>query len=310
MIAYVKTIVAETQKALDSEHCEGVRSRHGALERELHRIDPRDFEPSHQHTFVDSLRRLELYVADLNDPDWEFIGICALDVNCKRANQHEMSRLVGRLELRAQYESSLNSDWPNSSARIARGISNDAKGLLVGIEKTLDFYLGPDARIRPREFAFIRDLRLREIVERDYRELMLKLFPSGSWKSVVILAGSILEGLLFDLLTRDPMRISDAMKSKRAPQKKEAGGKSTTRVINCPNREDQWLLDKLIEVADDLALLPTNWKQAVQAVLRDFRNYVHPLEELRATDKITQGEAFQSVGALMKIADHIQMYHP
>jgi hypothetical protein len=57
-------------------------------------------------------------------------------------------------------------------------------------------------------------------------------------------------------------------------------------------------------------VITKDWKGSVQAVLRDFRNYVHPRKELQSVDKITEGEAYQSVGALMRIIDHIVKNHP
>jgi len=74
--------------------------------------------------------------------------------------------------------------------------------------------------------------------------------------------------------------------------------------------DDQWTLNNYIEVADELGLLPEGWKASIQAVLRDFRNYVHPRQEIKMTDKITEGEAYQAVGCLMRICQHIESKHP
>lgn len=49
------------------------------------------------------------------------------------------------------------------------------------------------------DFAFIADERFQKILERDYEELQL-LCPQTATKSVVVLAGGIIEGLLFDAL--------------------------------------------------------------------------------------------------------------
>jgi len=46
-----------------------------------------------------------------------------------------------------------------------------------------------------REFKFISDNGLRHIIERDYAEIQ-RAFVSGCWKSVIILAGSIIEAIL------------------------------------------------------------------------------------------------------------------
>ena len=192
---------------------------------------------------------------------------------------------------------------------MAQGLVKDTKTLLSRLSTVLESYLGPDVRMRVRGFPYIRDPDLHHIVERDYHELTVKLFPTETWKSVVIIAGSILEALLYDLLTRDAARVTAAMAAKAAPKKKTATA-MVVRDILSTSSDDEWTLNSLIEVADQLKLLPAEWKASVQAVLRDFRNCVHPRRELKMPDKITQGEAFQSVGALMRMCDHISTHYP
>lgn len=308
MIEHIKTLLVQTKQRLENYRLsEGLRSRFAVLCEELDAIEVRDFEPSHRFEFMDLRRRLHLF-ADIEQDNWKFIVDSAADTSGERANMILITELVGRVELMERLGSWLNT-WPRGSSPMADGIRDEAREVLSKIAETLDYYLGPEARTKARDFPFVRNANLRAIIERDYRELVLKLFPSECWKSVVVLAGSILEGLLHDLLTRDANRIAAANASGRVPTRRVR--KKLLKIpIDSPNREDQWLLESLIEVADDLALLPANWKQSVQAVLRGFRNYVHPLEELRQTDKITQGEAFQSVGALMRVADHIHKNHP
>lgn len=63
---------------------------------------------------------------------------------------------------------------------------------------TLNQFGGEGSQVVQRAFKFVKDADLRQIIERDYRELRLKVFPSGAWKSTVVLAGSILEAILFD----------------------------------------------------------------------------------------------------------------
>ncbi len=74
----------------------------------------------------------------------------------------------------------------------------------------LDLYAGEGSRAATRSFHFVKDSKLRTIVERDYRELSLLLFPSQAWKSTVIMAGSILEAILQDILTSDTTTINKA----------------------------------------------------------------------------------------------------
>jgi hypothetical protein len=148
----------------------------------------------------------------------------------------------------------------------------------------LDQYGGEGSRSIRRSFDFIQDADLRAIVERDYRELSLILFPSGAWKSTVIMAGSILEAILYDLLTLDSRRIATAEAAPRAPRGKVLDG--------------GWRLTNLIEVAVDLKLLPSEREKSIDQTLRDYRNFVHPRKELRATHSVSEAEALMAKGAL------------
>jgi hypothetical protein len=64
------------------------------------------------------------------------------------------------------------------------------------LAKLLDSYAGEGTGAVTRDFSFIAKPDVKKLVERDYRELTLRAFPDGAWKSTVILAGSILEAVL------------------------------------------------------------------------------------------------------------------
>lgn len=167
--------------------------------------------------------------------------------------------------------------------------------MITELSEIVDHFVGSDLLQNRVEFAFIRDPKLRSIAERDFRDLTLRDFPSQSWKSSVIMAGSILEALLHDLLTRDPGRTAQANAT--------AAGKKKGDISK------RWDLIDYIEGADELKLLPTKWAAGIHTVLREFRNYVHPLLEMKM-DLISEGDAYQSVGALMRVIDHIRQNHP
>lgn len=160
----------------------------------------------------------------------------------------------------------------------------------------LDKYGGEDSRAIVRSFSFITDTQLRAIIERDYRELTLNIFPSGAWKSTVILAGSILEAILFDLLTSDASRKSKALSSPKAP-------KANKRVKDFDG--DEWNLHNLIEVSVDLGLLPDQRSKTFDQVLRDYRNFVHPRKEIRSQHPCTEAEALMAKGALDGVCNHL-----
>jgi hypothetical protein len=116
--------------------------------------------------------------------------------------------------------------------------------------------------------------------------LKLKVFPDGAWKSVVVLAGSILEAILFDRLA-DPKWNAAAFASTVVPKYK--GNKKAM---------DDWKLETLIDIAVDIKLLPKDPATTIHQVLRDYRNFVHPKKEIRAAHACGEAEAMMAVGAL------------
>jgi len=90
-------------------------------------------------------------------------------------------------------------------------------------------YGGDGSRVVSRSFAFIKDSDLRRLIERDFRELGLKVFPGGAWKSTVVLAGSILEAILYDQLG-DSVTKPRALASPKAPRDKMAKWKDRVPV--------------------------------------------------------------------------------
>ena len=161
----------------------------------------------------------------------------------------------------------------------------------------LEKYGGDGSRALSRSFTFVNDAELRSIIERDYRELTLMIFPSGAWKSTVILAGSILEAILHDLLSSNPERKLQAASSSKAPRDRSGKLKSLDN--------DEWTLHDLIEVSVDLALLPDQRARTFDQVLRDYRNFVHPRKEIRAQHPCTEAEALMAKGALDGVCNHL-----
>jgi len=84
--------------------------------------------------------------------------------------------------------------------------------------------------------------------------------------SVIFLCGSVLEGLLLAVASKNPKGFNQSPKS---PKNKE--GK--VRPFH------EWTLANFIDVACDLELLGLDVKQFCH-VLRDFRNYIHPYQQM------------------------------
>ena len=308
MVHYIKELIQElTQELQTLTNSEMLLSRFETVTEEIDRLDPRDFVPAYRFEFVDARRRLRGYMA-VDQNTWKVID-AAYWGQMQRSNTARLGLLFPRLDFDAVHLM-LPKNPSIDNQTLARTLLNETVAFLGRVGTLLDGYVGPEQRTKSRTFSFVSDTDLRQILERDYRELTLNLYPTGSWKSTVIIAGSILEGLLHDLLTRDTKRVSDAEASGRAPQRVRYAPPRGPRKLLSDAVEDQWMLNDLIEVAEDLSLLPTGWKVGIQSVLREFRNYVHPRKELKATDKISQGDALQSVGALIRICDHIEKNHP
>lgn len=221
-----------------------------ALFDELHRLDTRDFLPEARYEFV---------VARLDVDDWNKMW-------CHRAG-----------------------DFLNTYIRDKRS-QQELRGLMERVIAVLNKYGGEGWRAQTRSFSFLKDKGLREIIERDYKELTLVLFPGGAWKSTVIMAGSILEAILFDVLASDPAVKAKALASTVAPK----------------GPMDDWRLENLIKVAADIGVLPAKRATTFDQVLRDYRNFVHPKKEIRSGHPCGEGEAQLAIGGLNAVCDILE----
>lgn len=126
---------------------------------------------------------------------------------------------------------------------------------------------------RNREFADISDLRLRLILATDYEELQAA-FRAKCWKSVIVLAGAVMEGLLLDRLKRDQAL---AMSANKAPKDNKTN-------------LDKWRLTDLINVAIELKLISSTLEKYPFS-LRDFRNLIHPARQAEIGLQLGESEA-------------------
>jgi hypothetical protein len=119
----------------------------------------------------------------------------------------------------------------------------------------------PASVIEKREFTFIQNGDLRSIIERDYCEIQ-RAFVSSCWKSVIILAGGMIEAILADLLQHNSTRLKD---SGKAPEEPDIS---------------KWDLVDLINVAVDLSLI-SQGVEKLSHPIRQYRNLIHPGNEIR-----------------------------
>jgi hypothetical protein len=124
-------------------------------------------------------------------------------------------------------------------------------------------------------FDFIADQRFRTLLSRDYLELQ-KCLENDASKSALVLSGSILEAALSDFFIQFPVN-----------------GKSESSIL-------QSNLGTLIEIAESEKII-TSKEKNLAAVVKDYRNLIHPGKEIR------KGEKFNSETATIaaKVVDII-----
>ena len=87
--------------------------------------------------------------------------------------------------------------------------------------------------------------------------------------AAIILSGSTLEGVLLNLASTNPRQFNQ---SNAAPKNKE-------NKVNKVKPFSEWTLNNLIDVSFELGYIKEDVKQ-FSHVLRDFRNYIHPFEQM------------------------------
>ena len=207
---------------------------------------------------------------------------------------------LARLDAR-DFEPSFRKEFIIARLAITREANNerhdgDIPDLIAKIPPMLEHYAGEGTLAKTRDFSFVSRAEVRAIIERDYRELNLRAFPDGAWKSTVILAGSILEAVLYDMLTRTPAAAAAAMASPVAPKGRD---------ILKHDRANEWTLNKLIAVACDLKILPFDNEKAIHEALREYRNFVHARVEIQKGIPVSEGHATAAKGMLDVILDHL-----
>lgn len=104
-----------------------------------------------------------------------------------------------------------------------------------------------------------------DILEQRIKEIE-RCFPVSAYLSVILLAGSTLEGILLGLAVKHPKQFN---LSKSSP--KDSSGKVKSF--------HDWSLSAFIDVARDMGLIQYDTHKFSHS-LRDFRNYIHPFEQM------------------------------
>lgn len=153
--------------------------------------------------------------------------------------------------------------------------------------------LSTDDEFLSREFAIpkIQNLPIEAsvvpIIEGRLAEAR-KALEAGAYLSVIFLCGSVLEAVLLWAAQKEPARFNQASAS---PKGKDG------KVRQFPN----WTLAEFIDVASEVGVLKPDVKKFSHG-LRDFRNYIHPYEQMvsRFTpDEHTAKLCFQTLKAAL-----------
>lgn len=111
---------------------------------------------------------------------------------------------------------------------------------------------------------------------------------AGAYLSVIFLCGSVLEAVLLGAAQQSPERFNRA----NATPKQTNGS---------PKRFPEWNLAQLIDVASEVGVLKLDVKKFSHG-LRDFRNYIHPYEQMASgftPDEHTAKLCFQVLKAAL-----------
>lgn len=111
---------------------------------------------------------------------------------------------------------------------------------------------------------------------------------AGAYLSTIFLCGSVLEAVLLGAAQKEPARFNRASVSPKAPD----GG---------VKRFHEWSLAQFIDVACEAGLLKPDVKKFSHG-LRDFRNYIHPYEQMLSgftPDEHTAKVCFQVLKAAL-----------
>ena len=138
---------------------------------------------------------------------------------------------------------------------------------------------------------FVEDVGLRSSLRRDLSAANEAL-ATGNWKAATVLAGSVVEALLLEVLaTRkqdDPSNVEKALSDLQAE-----GVLGRTPSSNL----DEWNLHQLAETAGKLRIIQL-YTLAQCRLAKDFRNLVHPGRQRRLSQECNRATALSAVTAV------------
>ena len=207
--------------------------------------------------------------------------------------EQESDALVGRVL--AGMLDSHEADCDLNKRAVDERLLKKARGIVARLSgtnreamlaKTVESFLDkefalPSVRLLPIEPAVV------PIIEGRLEEAR-KALEAGAYLSVVVLCGSVLEGVLLGRAQMEPALFNRC----RASPKKDDG-----KVRRFP----EWTLAQFIDVATEVGILKPDVQKFGHG-LRDFRNYIHPYEQMSsgfAPDEYTAKVCFQVLKAAL-----------
>lgn len=138
-----------------------------------------------------------------------------------------------------------------------------------------------------KQLSFIKRKKLRDIISRDLYEAQLCM--DCSYKSVVSLCGSAVEGILIYKLSQGSRKTKAISEfSKKYPKAK--------------NKSDifVWTFEQLIEIAKQVKLVDEGLRSNLDSI-RNFRNFVHPYREAKSTSSPDKHLATVALGSALHL---------
>jgi len=115
-----------------------------------------------------------------------------------------------------------------------------------------------------------------------------KAMAAGAYLATILLCGSVLEAVLLGAAQREPARFNGASASAKSPD-------------GSVKRFHEWSLAQFIDAATEVGLLKPDVKKFSHG-LREFRNYIHPYEQMQSgfsPDQHTAKVCFQVLSAAL-----------
>ena len=183
--------------------------------------------------------------------------------------------LIGYIEGQLLIGNFSAEDFPNTLISKGREIGNK----LLGV--------APEAPISENEFiekdygsisaaSLGLDAEVTSVITHRIEEIG-KCFKAGASLSIVFLCGSVLEGILLGVASKNTRIFNQ---SSQSPRNKEG------KVLQLYD----WKLEAFINVAHELGLLDEDVKK-FSHVLRNFRNYIHPYQQMASKFKPDENTA-------------------